>query len=80
MTRNELIEKIENGSDILFDVSGKHYTILTWCDEGIAIGEQNRPEDPLLYFPTAKELVENFKVNGVPLGELAAGVRITEYS
>ena len=32
------------------------------------------------HFKTAKELVENFKVNGVALGDLAQGIRITDYS
>ena len=40
MTRVEFIQKIENGSDILFDVADRHYVIFTWMEDGIGIGEQ----------------------------------------
>lgn len=80
MTKNELVKKIENGRDILFDVCGKHYTILTWCEKGIGIDEQHPNDTDLTYYATAKDLVENFKVNGIPLENLAAEVRITDYS
>lgn len=36
-TKSEFIEKIENGSDIVFAVAGKSYAIFTWTDKGIAI-------------------------------------------
>lgn len=80
MTKSELIEKIDKGSDIMFDVCGKHYTIFTWCEEGIFVGEHHCTPTRESFFKTAQDLVENFRVNGVPLGELAAGIRITEYS
>lgn len=47
MTRSEFIRKIEEGRDIMFDVLGRHYTILTWLDEGIGIGEQYPNDDEL---------------------------------
>ena len=80
MTKNEFIEKIENGSDIMFDVSGKHFTILTWPDEGTGIDEQNPNEKGMQYFDTAEELVEKFLIDGTPIGELADGITITDYS
>lgn len=80
MTKLELIDLIANGRDIMFDVAGKHYTILTWCEEGIGIDQQYPNDFQMSYYPDATALVENFKVNSVPLGELAAGIRITEYS
>lgn len=80
MTRNELIVKIENGSDIMFDVSGRHYTILTWTAEGIGIDEQYPNDGDMQYFASAEELVDSFKVNGIPLGDIAAGVKITDYT
>ena len=79
MTKNELIAKIKNGSDILFKVRNKGYTILTWTDEGIRILEWNKPETAR-YYKTERELVDNFLVDGTPLGELAAEVVITEYT
>lgn len=80
MTKAELIEKIDRGSDIMLDVAGKHYSIFTWMENGIGIGEQAPLDSGLKYFQTAQELVENFKVNGVPLGDITAGVRITDYT
>ena len=80
MTKAEWINKIENGRDIMFQVAGKHYTILTWCEEGIGIGEQYPNDTEMKFFHSAKELVEKFKVNDVPLGELVAGIKITDYS
>ncbi len=80
MTKAELIQKIEDGRDIMFDVAGKHFTILTWMEEGIGIDEQYPNDTEMQHFKTAKELVENFKVNGVALGDLAQGIRITDYS
>lgn len=80
MTKAELIQKIENGSDILFDVSGRHLAIFTWTENGIGVGEQYPNETVLQYFKTARELVENYRVNGIALGDLAQGIRITDYS
>lgn len=80
MTKNEFITKIENGSDIMFDVSGKHFTILTWCDDGIGIDEQYPNERGMQYFKTAKELVENFVVDNVHIGDLANKIVITDYT
>ena len=79
MTRKELIEKIDKGSDILFDVAGRHFTILTWTDKGIAIGEQNK-NTPAEYFDSPEALVDNFKVDGVTLAELSRGIVITDYT
>lgn len=79
MTKNELIEKIENGSDIMFDVSGRHFTIVTWLDEGIGIGEQNKNE-PLKIFQTAEDLISNFMVGKKSLEGLCENIAITQYS
>lgn len=80
MTKNELVKKIENGSDIMFDVFGKHFTILTWCDEGIGIDEQHPNDGAMKYFDSAKELAESYTINGKTLAELASVIKITEYS
>lgn len=83
MTRNELVELIENGRDIMFDCLDKHYTILTWTNEGIFIGEQitdTQRDDIHEYYDTAEQLVSNFKVNGIYLYELLDKITITEYS
>lgn len=80
MTRNEFIDKIENGRDILFTVAGKGFTILTWPAEGIAIGDWSRPNEKPQFYQTAQELVDNFTVHDVPLKDLIHRLVITEYS
>lgn len=80
MTRAELIDKIDNGSDIMFSVAGKQYTILTWTDDGIAIGEQYPNDSEIKYFDTPEELVDNFKIAGKPLGEMSKEIVITQYA
>ncbi len=83
MTKNELIDLIENSGDIMFDCLDKHYSVFTWTEDGIFIGEQiteEQPEDIHEYFDTAEELVNNFKVNGIHLYDLLDKIKITEYS
>ena len=80
MTRAELIDTIDNGSDIMFSVLGRHYTILTWTDKGIAIGEQYPNDHEIHYFETAEELVDHFEIGGKSLGEMAGKIVITHYT
>ena len=80
MTKDDFVEKIENGSDIMFSVSGKQFTILTWMDDGIAIGEQHPNDGDLQYYDTAEDLVERFMIDGKPLGAIASNIKITQYS
>lgn len=80
MTRREWIEKIDNGSDILFSIGKKRFGIFTWFEEGIGIDESHPNEKGLQYFPSAEALVDKYLVDGVPLGDLAEKIRITEYS
>lgn len=79
MTRNEFIEKINNGYDIMLDVLDKHLTILTWTEKGIFIGEQNKEGDEM-YFTSAEELADKYLVNGTPIGLLSDNVIITDYT
>lgn len=80
MTKSELISKIDNGSDILIDVAGRHFAIFTWCREGIGIGEQYLEDDTLTYFETSTQLVEQFLINGIPIEKHLSTLRITDYS
>lgn len=80
MTKNEFIDKIENGSDIMFDVADRHFSIFTWMDEGIGIGEQYPHDDKMQYFDSAEALVENYTVDGKPLSDLIDKVVITDYT
>ena len=80
MTKNEFTEKIENGCDIMFDVVGRHFTILTWMDEGIGIGEQYPNDGEIKHFRTAQELVDGYKIGDKSLGDLVNEIVITQYS
>lgn len=80
MTKADFVEKIEKGSDIMFDVVGRHFTILTWMEEGIGIGEQDPVGGEIEHYKTAKDLVEGFMIDGVPLADLCDKVVITDYS
>ncbi|SDA20100.1 hypothetical protein SAMN02910447_01681 [Ruminococcus sp. YE71] len=80
MTKKELIELIDTSGDIMFDCEDKHYTILTWTDEGIFIGEQiteTQKKDRHEYFKTGEQLVSEFLVNGKPLGDICDRIVIT---
>ena len=79
MTKREFVKKIENGSDIMFDVSEYHYVIFTWMEEGVGIGEQNK-DTPIMHFETAEELVEQYTIDGIPLAELCGKIVITSYT
>lgn len=79
MTRDEFVRIIETGDDIMFDVHGKHYTILTWPEDGIDINEQGKMTGRQV-FKTPGLLLENFKVDGVSLGELVKDVVVTCYT
>lgn len=80
MTKNEFVKKIEDGRDIMFDVAGRHYTIVTWLDDGIGIGEQNDQDGNIAVYPDANALVEGFIVGDKHLGDLVDKVVITDYS
>ena len=80
MTRNEWEKLIEDGRDIMFDVQGKHFIILTWFDDGIYISERDPVEDQGMCFPTAAALLNEYRIDGVPLGNLSAEIRIIDYS
>ena len=80
MTKADFVEKIENGSDIMFSVAGRQFTILTWTDDGIAISEQYPNDCEIQYYDTAEVLVECFWVDGKPLGEIVCNIIITQYS
>lgn len=64
----------------MFDVGGRHYTIITWLDDGIGIGEQNKPESEISVYPDAETLLKDFLVDDKPLGDLTEKVVITDYS
>lgn len=80
MTKNELIRKIEKGTDIMFTVDEKGYTI---CDtEQFENGKDIAPwgSSEAIAFQDAKSLVNKFLIDGIPLGDIARKVIITDYT
>ncbi len=76
MTRNELIRRVKYGTDIVFNVREKCFTILNW--ESFIIAEAYAEEEKT--YETAEELVDQFMVNGKSLGELAGEIVIEQYT
>lgn len=65
---NDLINAINQGSDIEFQCNGKMYTILPWTDEGIVIGPQNSDND--FIYKTADELINNYRIDGKSIKDM----------
>jgi hypothetical protein len=80
MTINEFVKKIENGYDIMFDCLDRHFTILTWTEEGINIGEQYPKEQNAKVYKTAKELIDNFMIGEYRLADIVEYIVITDYT
>ena len=80
MTKEELVSLIEDGSDIVFEVNDKSFTILTWTEGGISIAEGYKPETEKKY-KIATDLVSEYIIDGTnTLASFANDVRIVEYS
>lgn len=80
MTKQELIEKIRKGTDIMFKIGEKGFTI---CDSvDYDDGKDIAPwgGDGATVFPDAETLVNQFLIDGIPLGDLAQDVMITDYT
>lgn len=76
MTRDEWIRRVKYGTDIIFTVRGKRFTVFNW--EQFIIGEAYAEKDER--YDTAEELVDQFMVNGKSLGELAGEIVIEEFT
>lgn len=76
MTRDEWIRRVKYGTDIIFNVQGKCFTIFNW--DQFIITEAYAEEDKR--YDTAEELVDQFMVNGKSLGELAGEIVIEDYT
>ena len=68
MTQNEFADMVNQGGDFMFDCAGKHYALCYWSDSPIIIAEQNT-EANKQEFETVDELMTQYNVNGIPLGE-----------
>lgn len=80
MKIDELEKKIENGHDIMLTINNKKFTILTWCEEGIFIDQQSPNDGSGNYYKTALDLINGYKVDGMPIKELISSIVIDYYS
>ena len=76
MTREQFIEAIESGGDIMFDCGDKHFTICYWSDSPIDVAEQITEENHRV-FDKPDDLLKEYMVNGLPLGKQLDTVVIT---
>lgn len=79
MTRNDFAEMVNQGGDFMFDCGGKHYTLCYWSDSPIIIAEQNTEANEQ-EFETVEELMDQYKVNGIPIGEQTEKIVVTYQS
>ncbi len=76
MTRSEFIDHVEFGADIMFDVRGKHLTVLGWYPEGALIGEQVTEANKAV-FPNAQAMLDGYIIDGERLTDIWDEVEIT---
>ena len=80
MKKNEFIQLIDESGDIMFSCNGYKLTIITWVDEGIGIGFQNKNPalNKIQYFTSSTDLVNNFLLDGIALAKLADKIVIEQ--
>lgn len=78
MTRDELISKIENGTEMAFLIGHRGFTVFNYNGDP-DIGEWDKPET-VKKFKDAKSLVDGFKIGELTLAEQSKAIKITEYS
>ncbi|MBQ9009963.1 MAG: hypothetical protein IJ088_11620 [Clostridia bacterium] len=80
MTKEELIEKIRKGTDIVFRIGASGFTILDSekNDNGKDIAEWGG--NNAVIYKDAEALVNQHLINGKPLGEWTQDVVILDYT
>lgn len=76
MTRNEFIELIDTSGDIMFECSGKSYTILCWNEDGPLVSEQDTESNERV-FKDGEALVSQYIIDGKPLQERIGELSVT---
>lgn len=80
MTKQELIEKIRKGTDIMFKIGEKGFTICDSMDSDNGKDIAPWGGAGAMVFPDAETLVNQFLIDGAALGDLAKDVIITDYT
>lgn len=78
MTRREFIDLIDFGSDIMFELDEKSYSIIGGADGGPNIAEQIT-ENNEATFKNGKDLLDNYCINGETLRDCFERIKITYY-
>ena len=63
----ELLESYDNGMEIVFSLLGVKYTT-GWNEKGFFIAAC--PDGDGIYFKEPREMLEHFKIDGKPIGEM----------
>lgn len=71
----ELKKSISFGLDIEFKYKNEIYTILTWNEYGIIIGNQIR--NTYSIYKTVNELIDNYKIDGESITKVIKDIDIT---
>ena len=79
MTIKDFKKIIDTSGDIMFNCFGDNFTILTWTDNGIAIGKAN-DDDNDCYYKSSDDLINNYKINGKSISDVVDKINITFYS
>ena len=75
LTRNEFIETVDTGNDVMFECSGKKFAIIM-TDDGPDIAEQETCANRQT-FADAAQLLDQYNVNGVPLAKTLPQCKFT---
>ncbi len=79
MTKNEFVGKVENGSEIMFKIGSRGFTIFSYSSGDVDIGEWGK-SNTVRKFPDVESLLNKYNVNGKPLKESVGLIKITDYS
>ena len=79
MSKNELIQKIQNAYEMVIRIADRRFTICDENEKGFSIAEWDKPETEK-YFIDAEALVEGFVIDGVNLLALIDRIVIDDYT
>ena len=75
LTRNEFIEIVDAGNDVMFECSGKKFAVVM-TDAGADIAEQETCANRQV-FEDAAQLLDRYKIDGVALANVLPRCKFT---
>lgn len=79
MSKNELIQKIDNAYEMVIIIDDRRFTICDEYEKGFSIAEWDKPETEM-YFTNAEQLVESYSINGKVLADYAVTLIVEDYT